>query len=80
MLKRTNGGTRTTPGRLRCAGIELDEATHEVWSDGRRVALTRLGGSGLGLAIVDEIVRDHGGRVTVRTAPGEGSAFEVRLP
>jgi signal transduction histidine kinase len=37
-------------------------------------------GSGLGLAIVDHIVRAHGGRVTVNSAPGQGSTFAVILP
>ncbi|MBC9715183.1 HAMP domain-containing histidine kinase [Streptomyces sp. TRM66268-LWL] len=38
------------------------------------------GGSGLGLAIVDSLVRAHGGRVEVRTAPGRGATFKVLLP
>jgi two-component system OmpR family sensor kinase len=37
-------------------------------------------GTGLGLAIVEEIVAAHGGTVAVRSAPGEGATFEVRLP
>jgi signal transduction histidine kinase len=37
-------------------------------------------GSGLGLALVREIARAHGGRVTVRSRPGEGSVFAVTLP
>ena len=37
-------------------------------------------GSGLGLSIVDAIVRAHGGRVEVRSAPGRGSTFAVHLP
>ncbi|MFI6742416.1 sensor histidine kinase [Nonomuraea sp. NPDC050451] len=38
------------------------------------------GGAGLGLAIVSAIVRAHGGRVEVDTAPGEGATFHVLLP
>ncbi len=39
-----------------------------------------LPGSGLGLAIVRRIVERHGGSITLRSALGEGSTFEVRLP
>src|ERR1700744_2918505 len=38
------------------------------------------GGTGLGLSIVDSLVRAHGGRVGVTTAPGEGCCFQVTLP
>ena len=37
-------------------------------------------GTGLGLAMVQEIVAEHGGSITVRSAPGEGTTFEVLLP
>jgi len=38
------------------------------------------GGTGLGLAIVAGLVEAHGGTVVVRTAPGAGADFQVRLP
>ncbi|NBF00124.1 HAMP domain-containing histidine kinase [Nonomuraea sp. KC401] len=47
-------------------------------ADGSRARAT--GGAGLGLAIVRSIVTAHGGRVEVRSVPGEGAAFHVRLP
>lgn len=37
-------------------------------------------GSGLGLAIAREIVVAHGGTITVDSAAGRGSTFQVRLP
>jgi two-component system sensor histidine kinase SenX3 len=38
------------------------------------------GGTGLGLAIVKHIATNHGGRVDVTSALGEGSTFTLRLP
>jgi two-component system, OmpR family, phosphate regulon sensor histidine kinase PhoR len=38
------------------------------------------GGVGLGLSIVELIARGHGGTVTVRSEPGEGSTFTMRVP
>lgn len=43
--------------------------------------LTReIGGTGLGLSIVQHIVHAHGGKVSARSTPGEGSTFEISLP
>jgi hypothetical protein len=38
-----------------------------------------LSGSGLGLALCARVVANHEGSIEVRSAPGEGSAFEVIL-
>jgi two-component system, NtrC family, nitrogen regulation sensor histidine kinase NtrY len=37
-------------------------------------------GTGLGLAIVQSVVSDHGGRVRVQSAPGQGAIFVIELP
>jgi signal transduction histidine kinase/CheY-like chemotaxis protein len=37
-------------------------------------------GTGLGLALCADIVRQHGGDIDLRSVPGEGSRFVVRLP
>jgi signal transduction histidine kinase len=37
-------------------------------------------GTGLGLSVTRRIVEAHGGEIGVDTAPGRGTAFEIRLP
>ncbi|MBK7141919.1 MAG: HAMP domain-containing protein [bacterium] len=44
------------------------------------VTSNKEGGTGLGLAITKKIVDDHGGAISVVSAPGQGSCFVVALP
>jgi PAS domain S-box-containing protein len=37
-------------------------------------------GTGLGLSICQGIIKEHGGVIRLRSAPGEGAAFTVELP
>jgi len=37
-------------------------------------------GTGLGLTVAYAIIQEHGGRITVKSAPGEGASFFVSLP
>jgi two-component system phosphate regulon sensor histidine kinase PhoR len=39
-----------------------------------------LGGTGLGLSIVRNIAERHGGKVSVRSQPGNGATFSFRMP
>ncbi|HTJ80158.1 MAG TPA: ATP-binding protein, partial [Polyangiaceae bacterium] len=41
---------------------------------------TKPAGTGLGLAIVRKIVEQHGGRVSLKSPPGEGTTVTVTLP
>ena len=41
---------------------------------------TKTKGTGLGLAIARKIIETHGGRLVIRSTPGEGSNFTLQLP
>lgn len=41
---------------------------------------TKRCGTGLGLATVKKIIEEHGGAITIGSAPGEGTSVTIRLP
>ncbi len=63
-------------------GIPKEELPHifERFYRGERPQAMQISGTGLGLAIAKEIVLLHGGRITVESKVGLGSAFTVWLP
>ena len=61
-------------------GIPADELPR-IWERLYRGDKSRSErGLGLGLSLVKAIVEAHGGKVSVRSTPGDGTTFEVRLP
>lgn len=46
----------------------------------RGVSTRSYGGLGLGLYIVQEIIKSHGGTVTLQSSPGKGSEFIFQIP
>jgi two-component system OmpR family sensor kinase len=61
-------------------GIPADELPHIFEELYRGQAARGIAGSGLGLALVKAVVERHGGTVTVRSRPGQGSVFSLMLP
>ena len=67
---------------VRDQGIGIDERDQEriFGRFERAVPNHHYGGLGMGLWIVRQLVHAHGGRVSVESEPGQGSAFAVYLP
>ncbi|HEX6837005.1 MAG TPA: HAMP domain-containing sensor histidine kinase, partial [Polyangia bacterium] len=62
-------------------GVPVDQQSKLFTPFYRGAAASRhKGGLGLGLYITSEIVRRHGGRIAVRSTPGQGASFTVELP
>ncbi len=59
-------------------GCGMDETTlSQVWEP---FFSTRDKGSGLGLSIVQRIARDHRGRISIDSAPGDGTRVSLHIP
>ena len=63
-------------------GIESAEQARifEPFYRAANVVAAQMQGAGLGLSLVQRIVAAHGGRVTVKSEPRNGSEFTVQLP
>jgi two-component system OmpR family sensor kinase len=65
-------------------GIGLSEAEQaQIFTRFYRAAAARSqggGGAGLGLCLAQSIAEAHGGKIQVRSNPGQGSTFTVALP
>jgi two-component system OmpR family sensor kinase len=62
------------------SGISEEDIPH-VWEELYRGRGARgVPGSGLGLALVRAIIERHGGQTSVRSRPGQGTVFILRLP
>jgi signal transduction histidine kinase len=60
------------------SGIAADQV--DLIFDRFRTGDSQSPGTGLGLPLVRAVAHAHGGDVTVRSKPGEGSEFELSLP
>ena len=79
---RVDGGELALVVADRGIGIPAAEQTRifeKFYRVGRSDTQGRRG-SGVGLALVRHVAEAHGGRVTVESAPGEGSRFTLWLP
>ncbi|MDQ3169315.1 MAG: HAMP domain-containing histidine kinase [Acidobacteriota bacterium] len=63
-------------------GVAAEDLPHifEPFYRGRRAVAEQVQGNGLGLHLVKRIAEAHGGRVTVRSTPGEGAIFTIHIP
>jgi signal transduction histidine kinase len=77
--------TRTLPGNGRPVQICITDTGVGIADD--QIArifqpffTTKAQGTGLGLAIAARVVEEHGGRITVESVVGKGTAFTIALP
>jgi signal transduction histidine kinase len=74
----TTDGKRWVDISVRDTGVGIpEEAVPRLFDP---FYTTKPGGSGLGLAIAYRIMQDHGGLITVSSAPGSGTSVGLRFP
>jgi PAS domain S-box-containing protein len=62
-------------------GIGFDnEFSEQIFEPFRRLAGKEIKGSGMGLALCRQIMKAHGGEITVSSEPGSGTTFTLRFP
>ena len=76
---------RSTSGEPRGAEVTVEDTgtgmSHEVQARlYEPFFTTKADGTGLGMTIASQVVGQHGGRIEVRSRPGEGTAVRVVLP
>jgi two-component system NtrC family sensor kinase len=86
---RPGGGRVVVHARRRLDGVVVDvtddgpgipEALHQRVFEPFFTTKPEGEGTGLGLSICVGIVKEHGGRITLQSAPGRGATFAVELP
>ncbi len=80
VMIRVEGDEASTQVRITDTGIGMDEDALERIFHRYYRANPEKEGSGLGLLIARELVRLHGGDITVTSTLGKGSTFVVALP
>lgn len=63
-------------------GIPYEDQPHifERFYRVRKDRARDAGGTGLGLSIVKNVIRAHGGHVSLRSTPGAGATFQIHFP
>jgi two-component system, NtrC family, nitrogen regulation sensor histidine kinase NtrY len=82
-----DGGTLTLRSRSKDGGVTIevaDTGSGLTPEECERIFTpyytSKQHGTGLGLAIVQSVVSDHGGRISVKSEPGKGTAFVIEMP
>jgi signal transduction histidine kinase len=69
---------------VRDQGVGIPSSEHrrvfEKFVRGSTAREKNISGTGIGLAMARQIVRAHGGDITLESEPGKGSTFRVVLP
>lgn len=66
---------------VRDNGMGIDPRyAHQIFDLGLKLDKSRGGGPGYGLYLAKRIAEDHGGAISVETAPEQGSTFSMTIP